>query len=88
MDHRCFLFALDTSALDMLQDAFLVVAPNANAADIVLRKFRDLSAEHRTRLLGEWRSDEIAKRCWVEATRKPISLTTPSAHALSEIVWD
>jgi hypothetical protein len=88
MDHRCFLLALEPSEQRILQDAFLVVAPDAIEAELILRKFRAVPTEHSTRLLGEWRKDLIEKRCWIEATRKVISLDTPSAHALSEIVWD
>jgi hypothetical protein len=38
--------------------------------------------------LGEWSADHVAARCWIEATRQPISLTKASVHSLAEIMWD
>ena len=86
--HRCFLFALHASDNEAILDAYLVVAREAEQAETALRHHRGIITLGRTRCLGEWNSRQVEARCWIEATRQPISLMQVSVHSLAEIMWD
>lgn len=87
-DNRCFLFALQTSGSEAIVDAYLVVARDRDGAEKVLQHVCDVTNLGQPRCLGEWAGDQIATRCWVEATKRSITLAGESAHSLAEITWD